>query len=127
MNALRSRDRGFEPATRLPLRIDKGQIGEGGTDGHGDAVFGADAVRDRLGQPTGDSRGGVHLPVADDDFLTCRSPLISAIQSRAFALATFVASDPVVTFTAPPSVRIDRLPRIICSVPSIGVQDSLPG
>ena len=48
---------------------DKGQIGEGRTDGDGYAVLNAHAIHDRLGQPIGLGGGGIHLPVTDDKFL----------------------------------------------------------
>ena len=43
--------------------------------------------------------------------------------SAGASLATFIGSVAWETFTGPPSARIDRSPRITCSLPSIGVHD----
>lgn len=48
---------------------DKAQIGERRTHGDADACFTAQPIDDRLGQLSGFGRGGVHLPVTDDELL----------------------------------------------------------
>ena len=56
-------------AAALENLPDKSQIGEGRTDGDGDAVLAPHAIHDRPGQPPGLGGGGMHLPVPDDEFL----------------------------------------------------------